>query len=215
MECTNVDNPKSFPILYCVSVDMKHINTAKIEIQKTEKELRSLASRSLMFGDYTESEKLIQLAQLMQEVADKITSGNYDFLTDFGGRAPSLEQQAKAQRDYPYFSRKGAYLNRTGWSKKSCKEYHQKIPYEIVEVVIQNLPQVQKLKTPFLIPDIYPLAVLADMRKAKDYQVYMTIGWLKSEGLVKHLGEDGYKLTDPATFLSEAKELWENLQPNY
>lgn|GEM_PF-3052326 len=198
-----------------LSVDMKHINTAKIEIQKTEKELRSLASRSLMFGDYTESEKLIQLAQLMQEVADKITSGNYDFLTDIGGRAPSLEQQPTAQRDYPYFSRKGTYLNRTGWSKKSCKEYHQKIPFEVVEAVVNILPEVQKQKTPFLIPDIYPLAILADLRKAKDYQVYMTIGWLKSEGLVKHLGEDGYKLPNPENFITEALELWEKLQPNY
>jgi len=194
---------------------MKHIQSAKTEIKKTEQEIRNLASRSLLFGDYKESEKLIQLAQLMHEVAEKMTNGNLDFLTAFGNRAPSANIPEMAVRDYPYFSRKGSYLNRTGWSKKSNKEYHQKIPYEVVEVVYKLLPGLNRLKNPFLIPDIYPLALLPDGRKAKDYQVYMTIGWLRTEGLVKYLGEEGYTVVEEEGFVEKAEMLWGKLQSTY
>jgi len=105
---------------------------------------------------------------------------------------PRKSKTTIKKKEYPKFVREGDRLVKIGWSKTNKTTYEHKAPYEAVTAVVRQLSaRVTPGKT-FTIEDVVPVPDISNNGEVPVYQVYLTLAWLRSLGLVVRKAKDGY-----------------------
>ncbi|GAH04275.1 unnamed protein product, partial [marine sediment metagenome] len=82
-------------------------------------------------------------------------------------------------------------LIKIGWSKKNRNEYEHRVPFAAAMNVARYLVESIDPDKLFQVDEILPIAD-SEGHEIPSYQVYVTLAWLISTGLVEKKGRDGY-----------------------
>lgn len=185
---------------------MDNVDRAKTAIRSCEQELRDLGAQALKAGKY-------EAARRIAEVAEALAAG--------WGRAEALlipepvppsaaasprepktnkEQilgeialkKRRSPADYPQFRRRAEKLIKVGWSKKNKQEYEHNAPWPIVHAVAAHLRMQVRSGRIFNVESVLPIPDSESDGELPSYQIYLTLAWLRSIGLVEKQGRDGY-----------------------
>lgn len=182
-------------------------------LRACEEELRKLAAEAAAQGDYDALTRLGNTARTVAEISrdwQTAPQARDTVQPDAGltarqapeaaslGAAPGRDHSTKAARGaYPRFIRRGNELVKIGWSKGDRKEYQHRAPHSLLVKLRQALLDAGKRRK------LFKMDVLERQLSsigAPGYQAYVWLAWLRSAGLVKQHGRQGYSIVKPATF---------------
>jgi hypothetical protein len=199
---------------------MNWMELAKLALHETENKLRELLASAGSAGDYEAVVLLAKMAKAIsavpyEEVVNGATkpTGGIASKRKLTLRKRSKRRHARLSKNngYPHFLRQGDQLVKIGWSKSSKSEYQHKAPRRAVTLFASATMGVCKGGAMFSAQDLAPLIDPEDKSEVPDYQVYLALGWLRHNGLVKQHGRQGYTVANPDLFLSLIDEKWESL----
>jgi hypothetical protein len=182
-------------------------------LQRAEIDLREVMSQAALAGDY-------QNVDLAREIASRI-SGLMQFLVpssivesnghpvvspNKAHRPQKVGRATTTGKSYPRFVIRKDMLVKTGWSKKSKKEYVHKATRDAYD---QTILAIEALATSGLSPFTAEQVVeRTDPGGAPIpiYQVYVTLAYLREHGAIRRDGRDGYSVDKG--FADRARALW-------
>ena len=125
-------------------------------------------------------------------------------------RTASARNSAKAD-GYPLFFRAGGTLVKIGWSKRGGEEYQHKAPYNVLALLMQKLTVVGAGGRLFASEDLLPVSTEHGV-EIPNYQAYLCLAWLRSEGLILPQGRQGYTMKNNENFVSNVESRWRALK---
>lgn len=203
---------------------MNSIQRAQGILVDAEAELKRLIGEAANEGDYLSLEILIRWASSLgamhaQELLPASQSEPLRVVDNDAGYETSNAQgfdttPAKSARSkrrvYPIFAKSGSVLVKTGWSKSSKSEYQHKAPQFVVKRLTEALSRHAKKGTVVSMDKILPLK-MDDGNDIPDYQVYLSLAWLRQIQVVIQNGRKGYAIRKPADFLQKIDRAWSEL----
>lgn len=202
---------------------MGTIQTATDILKQAEEKLAALAAKASSAREYETASGVLRLALDVKELADQaqaLTAGDAPEppAPASDARLPgpaSADRAAKAPRRrrkgaYPKFLRRGDDLIKIGWSKAGKKEYRHKAPKHVLDVLVKKLETLGKSGRTFTMEELLPLAD-ADGNELPAYQTYVWLAWLRSTGLVKQHGRQGYSVRSGDLSTSKLVSHWERI----
>ena len=197
------------------------IQRAERVLKDAEVQLKELISEAALDGNYDVLDQLKDWAQRIKSF--------YEY-TDLGSpkttvakahetriasetlretkRSPSKRKPTRPA-GYPRFSIDGNSLVKSSWSKKQKDEYHHKADRKVAEQLVGALLSRGKNREIISTDQLFPLS--DGGKDFPDYQSYSCLLWLKTIGLVRHLGREGYQIRDPDSFEAEFEQHWNEL----
>lgn len=112
---------------------------------------------------------------------------------------------------YPRFYRDKDRLVKIGWSKSQGKEYEHRAPKAAVVALIQAVASHAPDGGLFSMDRLLPLTDPGTNAALPSYQIYLALAWLRSEGVVKEHGRDGYAVSSGSHANDRLEILWEAL----
>lgn len=185
-------------------------NKAVKSIRGCETELRSLLAAAADAGDYEVVLQLTSWAQQLAALASSAEAGASPQKTAIVTPYSSAKRAAKG-KDYPRFGRRGESLVKIGWSKREKTEYEHKAPKRAVDLLVNALVRTGTNGRIFQANDILPLADPDEGSEIPAYQVYLTLAWLRSLGLVDQHGRQGYSITKSKELVANVDGAWHSL----
>jgi len=131
--------------------------------------------------------------------------------TAVGGRGRKPRKSDGKKPEYPKFFREGEMLVKVGWSRRERKTYEHKAPRRVLQALVQALVQAGKDGERFTMEGVFPLKDPADSSEIPAYQSYLTLAWLRGNGLVVQHGRQGYSLPEDTDLTRAGDRLWNNL----
>jgi len=126
-------------------------------------------------------------------------------------RVSGSSRSRDASAGYPKFFRRGNDLIKVGWSDRSDSEYYHHTSYQTISKVVDSLSSLGSDSRLFRIEDQLP-GIQAEMEaQIPSYQLYVVMAWLRSEGLVRQHGRQGYSTVRNETLEEQVKERWQAL----
>jgi hypothetical protein len=120
--------------------------------------------------------------------------------------SPLTTERAK----YPRFERDGDKLVKIGWSDRDQRIYEHRAPKAVVVGVCEALSRRSARGRRFKMEEVLP--ELNDLKESvPSYQGYLTLAWLRSEGVIDRDGKDGYRVKSGSLSVERIEELWESL----
>jgi len=110
--------------------------------------------------------------------------------------------------EYPKFTRCSDHLVKIGWSKKGRAEYEHKAPRGVVDALIAAIVRRSGNGKLFTVEDLLPLKDTREGSEIPGYQAYVALAWLKSAGLVKQHGRQGYSVRKATQLAEEVTSSW-------
>jgi hypothetical protein len=198
------------------------LDRAEDALRTCEAEMQILVADAASSSMYDEIDRLTAIARSLNEMAlSSASAQRLDRLADVGASSltvarkpsPSRTRRPAAKADYPKFARDGENLVKTGWSKKRREEYVHRAHSNQAESVVLFLAGHGRANGTIPIDDILGVR---DRRGAEmpSYQVYLTLAWLRKEGLVERRGRNGYAVLDAQELEGTFADLWSAL-PEY
>jgi hypothetical protein len=126
-----------------------------------------------------------------------------------GAGRPARRTTGKAGQ-YPRFARHLDLLVKVGWSKKQKREYHHKAPKKVAELLRDAFMGSEADTKPVATDVLFPLMDEEGVEQP-DYQAYVCLAWLKTEGLVVQDGRLGYRIPDRKGFAEAFVARWQAL----
>lgn len=123
--------------------------------------------------------------------------------------APKTSRHSK-RRAYPKFAKSGDVLFKIGWSKSSKSEYQHKSPRMVAKILADSLVHHARSGAIVSMDDVLPLKAHDDS-DIPDYQVYVSLAWLRYIGVVKQNGRQGYTVETPDELLQQIDTAWSTL----
>ena len=108
-------------------------------------------------------------------------------------------------KEYPTFARDGKQLVKTGWSKKTRKEYKHRVTESAVSAVVSALRDFGA--TEFSMDELTPVQN-EDGTALPSYQVYLVVAWLRACGAVTKAGRGGYSPVPDRLEVAAMNEHW-------
>jgi len=127
-------------------------------------------------------------------------------------RAKKSKGSRKRQSEYPKFLREGVDLVKQGWSRREKKEYEHKAPRNVISLLVDAVVRSGKGGKRFTMEELLPLHQLDDSSEVPSYQAYLSLAWLRTEGLIIQHGRQGYSLPKGADLVSSVEERWQRLR---
>jgi hypothetical protein len=197
------------------------LGRAESALVSCEEEIQRLVAEAASSSMYDEIEQLTGYARSLNEMARRVASTQrLDKLTDAGvisstarRTEPSQPKRSTSKTDYPRFSRDGDDLVKTGWSKKKREEYVHRARRNQAESIALGLADRGRDKRVMTIDEIMTIHDSAGT-EIPSYQVYLTLAWLRREGLVDRRGRNGYVVPEPDGLSEAFSDLWSTL-PNH
>ena len=124
-------------------------------------------------------------------------------------RSPPKSSQSK-RRSYPVFAKSGDVLIKIAWSKSSKSEYQHKSPRLVASKLADALARHSRETTVISMDKILPLKA-DDGTEIPDYQVYVSLAWLRRIGAVKQNGRQGYTIENPDDLPQQVQRAWSDL----
>jgi hypothetical protein len=95
-----------------------------------------------------------------------------------------------------------------GWSKSDRREYQHRAAHGVLVALRQALLDTSKRRKLFTM-DLLERQLGAN--GTPGYQAYVWLAWLRTAGLVKQHGRQGYSLVKPATFETDVEKVFTQL----
>ena len=207
--------------LYCSHIfagTMGTIQNAKRVLVEAEGSLRQLIEQGLReqrYGDVAEVAALAEgLSRLLQShsVPDGMRPETAMVSSAPPAGQPTGRSRGKVGKgDYPRFEREGDKLIKIGWSKKNKSAYEHRAPREAVISFARHLAGSVSEGKRFAVEALMPVADVSNGGEIPAYQVYLTLAWLRSNGVVQKKGRDGYVLRRGALADGALDVLWTSL----
>jgi hypothetical protein len=191
-------------------------------LRHCEEELRKLAAEAASEGDYDILGRLGSTARAVSGIGHEWQSSAMSpespaITVDASQRPrPSDIQRARgsgrigASRRYPQFVRRGEDLVKIGWSRSDKREYQHRAGHDVLVALCQALLDSSRRRKLFTM-DLLEGQLGKGTNAVPGYQGYAWLAWLRSAGLVKQHGRQGYSLIKPATFETDAERLFASL----
>jgi len=132
-----------------------------------------------------------------------------------GKEASAREAHSKATamvpNGYPRFYREKDRLVKIGWSKSQGKEYEHRAPKGAVVALMQAAASHAPNGSLFSMDRLLPLTDPETHAEFPSYQIYLALAWLRSEGVIKEHGRDGYAISSNSHTNDRLEALWEAL----
>ena len=178
---------------------MGTLQDARDILRSAEKALRDVAGDALREGRYVDVTEVARLADglarlvrgesTVEAAPPAVRSG-----TTRPKKKPRAPKKASAKkRGYPRFERDRDRLIKVGWSKKKKSEYEHRAPFDVSIALVDAIRGKVGEGELFSATDILPLDSDDDVA-IPDYQAYLALKWLHSEGIVRKHGRDRYAL---------------------
>jgi hypothetical protein len=201
--------------LYCVCMPI--VQDAKKILHDAETALREHIEQCLAEKRYAE---VAEIAALAEGVARLIHEHPRQTVTvlrpalpltavPLSGSAPPTRKAGK--KVYPSFLRDGGRLVKIGWSKKAKTEYEHRTPREVPDLLLVAIRSKVTEGELFAATDVIPLSVGAGADNVPDYQAYLALKWLHSEGVISKNGRDRYALEPGKLGPAGLNEFWQRL----
>ena len=113
--------------------------------------------------------------------------------------------------EYPKFLCDGDSLVKIGWSKAEKAEYEHKSPKKVVVAVAHALTAAGSKGRRFSMDRVLPLTDPEDSSELPTYQCYLTLAWMRHEGLVVQHGRQGYSLPKNGDLPTAIERIWAQL----
>lgn len=186
--------------------------------------LKRLIGEAAEQGEYSSVETLVRWASSLGAMCSEKESPKPS-RTDVNGEArnqspaPKTRPQGKnrpratkhgKRRAYPLFAKSGDSLVKIGWSKSSKSEYQHKAPRIVVTKLVEALARHSSDDSIISMDNILPIKV-DDESAIPDYQVYVSLAWLRQIGAVKQNGRQGYTVKKANDLLQQVEAAWSSL----
>lgn len=188
-----------------------------------EEELRKFAAEAAAKGDYDMLARLGATARAISEITREWQSGptgpNSSAAAPIASRPEGAEQpgsdpgrprgrggRSPASRAYPRFVRRGDELVKIGWSRKDRREYQHRAAHGVLAALRQTLLDSSKHRRLFTMEALERVLTVNKL-VVPGYQGYVWLAWLRTAGLVKQHGRQGYSLVKPATFEKDVERV--------
>lgn len=198
------------------------LDRAEGSLRRCEADIQLLVADAASSSKYDEIDRLTAIARSLNEMALGAASAQrLDRRAEAGAApisarqtAPPREARAPARKaDYPKFARDGNDLVKTGWSKKKREEYMHRARRGQAESIASALAGRGHTNGTVPIDDILSVRDRSGS-EIPSYQVYLTLAWLRKEGLVERRGRNGYRVRDPEHLVGTFADMWSAL-PEY
>jgi hypothetical protein len=123
-------------------------------------------------------------------------------------RTHSTRQKTK-RFEYPKFYRRGDSLIKIGFSKPGG-EYEHKAPKYVLLLLASAIQRAGAKQGRFSMNDILPLTA-ASGEEVPSYQPYLCLNWLRSSGLIRQHGRQGYSIQQPNDLPASIEAEWKQL----
>lgn len=210
-------------------------------IAHAEGRLRELLAKAAEHADYDEAQVIAGLAREIRIVANccradegssndavmqndpspgnaRSDARTYSTKKDGGPNRQALPSQPSrrrrtraASREYPKFLREGESLVKIGWSKKGRSTYEHRAPRRVVDILVDSMTRIGVGGRRFVAEDLFPLRDPDGAAEIPSYQAYLSLAWLRAEGLVIQHGRQGYSLS-PQADGQAVKTCWQALR---
>jgi hypothetical protein len=193
---------------------MDGLAKAKGEIRKAEKALRAIASRLAECGDYTQMIEVAKLAEVLASLTRDTRPA----------RVPDEQPPRRHQRtaviavkpkpapaDYPKFFRRGGELVKVGFSRTEG-EYEHRAPQELIDEIAGKLQTMGAGGRIVSTSQLLGVVRTSTGEAPLTYQVYVVLAWLRSCGLIKAVGRQGYRAKAGVSLADEVRVLWKSLE---
>jgi hypothetical protein len=214
---------------------MDAIEQAVEALRQCEAALRGILAGAVQSGDYDSVLRVTQMAtqlrRLLGLVAGASTgepephampgrearhrSSSTRNVSQAGPGDPSPDKAKPRRRagraDYPVFAKSGADLVKVGWSKRSRTEYQQRTSLRTVKQIVAALVEIAHNSDRVRLEQVLPTLARLGELTIPTYQAYVVLAWLRSEGLVKQLGRQGYSVPDTPSMMARLDERWQAL----
>jgi hypothetical protein len=204
------------------------LNKSAFRVLETcERGLRDLLAKAAAKGDYSEVIQLTSWAKVIRSLADdaqsdhalvavsppvKPTPSGISGATDLRRSIRAAPQRGKSNKPevYPKFFRRGDELVKLGWSKRDREEYQHKAPYKVLNLLVRKLATVGAGGRMFAADDVLPLTT-DHGGDVPNYQGYLCLAWLRSEGLIESHGRQGYTISNTESLSKGVEDRWQAL----
>lgn len=192
-------------------------------LKSTVQGLNIIMQKAVTAGEYRDLPALARAAQTLSGLAEQLEGPPplLDIETpkrltskrppSGSGKRPHSSRRPNA--GYPKFKRDGDKLVKIGWSKSQRSEYEHRAPKIVAHVLFGSMARLDKRQFPVPVENLLPLADPQDNTEIPPHQVYLALGWLKSEGIVQQHGRDGYSLAVNGDASKVVEQRWAAL-PN-
>lgn len=193
---------------------MSRFTEAKQVLRNAGRELRRLAGCALEEGAFAD---VAEIARLAEKLATAVPDEGHSPKRKSSSVATSNSKTTKkprarkpSKKSYPRFVRDGDKLLKIGWSKKSNSEYKHRtplsVPTRLLVAIREKVPE-GKL---FAATDVIPL-MREEGESVPDYQAYLALKWLHTEGVVTKHGRDRYAIELGTVDDQTLEQLWQRL----
>lgn len=192
------------------------INDAIPILENCEKGLRKLVAEAAAEGKYSELLKITEWAKTISLVLSNATNETTktSVKTAADNLSPSKRQPTSIRRikRYPIFFRHGSELIKVGWSKKYRTEYNHRAPKEVINTLAKLVQEIGGKGKVFTGDRLLPMKN-NNNGTWPDYQVYLSLAWLKELGLLEQRGRrGGYKIAPQKNIEATIDSGWLQLQ---
>ena len=215
---------------------MNIIEEAARVCSAAEKSLRELMQKAISAAEYRDLPTLAKMAEQLASLASRASQTSDAAPASPPPAAPSAPRRRKAPRasvppasrkrkprtpgrvrssksGYPQFRRTDDTLVKVGWSKKAKKEYEHRAPRSAVEAVMKSVTGAGANGAMFTVDALNPVHDPNDQSEVPTYQVYLAIAWLRTEGILRQHGREGYSLLVAENPEKTVEERWTALPP--
>lgn len=106
--------------------------------------------------------------------------------------SPKSHKKASLKSVFPRFERDGDRLVKIGWSKRQGSVYEHRAPKQVVLGCARRIAGLSRPGGIFAVDAMVPTPDPSEGGDVPAYQVYLVVAWLRSLGLIKKKGRDGY-----------------------
>jgi len=206
----------TMPILYLYLTGMGTIQDAQGVLAEAEASLRQLIEQAMREQRYADVSEIAGLAEGVSRLLQGRMAGSA-IASDAVGSMPRPSGPAAEKRiagkprkgSYPRFVREGDMLVKIGWSKKSKLEYEHRAPFDVANTLLSSIRLKVRDGQLFPATEVFPLSLGAD--QVPDYQAYLALKWLHSEGVVTKHGRDRYAVEPGRVGPEGLRPIWSRL----
>ena len=190
-------------------------------LTRTEDQLATRLQRAVKDREYTDvaelataSQKVHDLIRSLDEIPVPTQTGPHAAVSHSKARKAVGERSGNSagptiRKKYPTFARDGKQLVKTGWSKKTGKEYKHRVTESAVSVVVSALRDFGA--TEFSMEGLTPVRN-EEGTALPSYQVYLVVAWLRACGAVTKAGRGGYLPVPDRLDVAAMNEHWSGLE---
>lgn len=189
---------------------MTEIEKAQRILRSAEEGLLSLIADSAVKRNYPVVGSLNDIARTLGQLAVQLGESPRQCPAAVRETRTRTSKPAPVRRsEYPKYFRQDGALVKVGWSKKAKDEYTHRVSKEVFDAVADTVRllgctqqtqfDAQQIaeRTGALLGGVVPM-----------YQVYVTLAFLRANGIIHKVGREGYRATDPESVAARASGAW-------